>query len=185
MDINMYVQDQINQVNDTLDSLDNESLAVIGQLVSAIVLGHEGLGHYWKGTIDARLRARGACLGCGGDPLRHAHDMDGQIVPLDEDEPVAAQGDSYKHFQSEPKEVAEYLQGTLFDDPADIVPGDPIANMKANALEWGVTFADEGNLFGPVICDGCGQEYVSLEDRMLRPPGLDGCHFCQLKSRLG
>lgn len=35
------------------------------------------------------------------------------------------------------------------------------------------------------ICTGCGQYYPSLEDRMLRKPGMDGCGGCQQKSAWG
>lgn len=34
-----------------------------------------------------------------------------------------------------------------------------------------------------VICKGCGLEYVSIEDRMLR--STDGCHGCHEKSKTG
>ena len=37
----------------------------------------------------------------------------------------------------------------------------------------------------PFRCSNCGMGYVSLEDRMLRPPGIDGCGGCRLKSAHG
>lgn len=37
----------------------------------------------------------------------------------------------------------------------------------------------------PVICEGCGMLFQSLEDRMLRRPGMDGCQGCQHKSAHG
>lgn len=36
-----------------------------------------------------------------------------------------------------------------------------------------------------VICRTCGQVYVSLEDRMLREPGVKGCEGCQHQARWG
>lgn len=38
---------------------------------------------------------------------------------------------------------------------------------------------------GEVFCLGCGMKYVSVEDRMLRAPGTDGCHGCHHKSAHG
>lgn len=37
----------------------------------------------------------------------------------------------------------------------------------------------------PFRCSNCGQNYQSLEDRMLRPPGIDGCSGCKIKSAHG
>lgn len=36
-----------------------------------------------------------------------------------------------------------------------------------------------------VECEGCGQMYVSLEDRMLRSPGTVGCPTCVQKEKWG
>lgn len=36
-----------------------------------------------------------------------------------------------------------------------------------------------------VTCRGCGLLYISLEDRMLKPPGIDGCSGCQQRSAQG
>lgn len=38
---------------------------------------------------------------------------------------------------------------------------------------------------GSLVCRGCGMGYVSLDDRMLRRPGVDGCSGCQQKSAFG
>lgn len=36
-----------------------------------------------------------------------------------------------------------------------------------------------------VVCLGCGVVYPTLDDRMLRSPGIDGCSGCQQKSGHG
>lgn len=36
-----------------------------------------------------------------------------------------------------------------------------------------------------VLCKGCGMEYVSLEDRMLKAPGIEGCTGCSHKGAWG
>lgn len=38
---------------------------------------------------------------------------------------------------------------------------------------------------GSLQCSNCKLPYVSMDDRMLRRPGMDGCHGCQEKSRHG
>lgn len=41
------------------------------------------------------------------------------------------------------------------------------------------------NDHGTLSCTGCGMDYQSLDDRMLRNPGMDGCSGCQYKSGHG
>lgn len=38
---------------------------------------------------------------------------------------------------------------------------------------------------GHLACAGCGTPSVSMEDRMLRPPGVKGCSTCQEKAKWG
>jgi hypothetical protein len=38
---------------------------------------------------------------------------------------------------------------------------------------------------GRLFCAGCGLEYTSMNDRMLRQPGPDGCHGCKQKAAWG
>lgn len=36
-----------------------------------------------------------------------------------------------------------------------------------------------------LVCGNCGTQVASLEDRMLRPPGVKGCEGCQNKAKWG
>lgn len=70
-------------------------------------------------------------------------------------------------------------------DPADYAEEATYNNVCA---EYNVTPNQpweevQGN--GRVTCKGCGLEYIHLEDRVLKPPGIDGCHGCQEKSAHG
>jgi hypothetical protein len=49
--------------------------------------------------------------------------------------------------------------------------------------ELGVEFIPQQ--YPKIKCKNCGKEYVSLEDRMRRKPGADGCDGCQQKSAWG
>lgn len=60
--------------------------------------------------------------------------------------------------------------------------------------KWGVREYNQGDIDAgltmqpgekPVICINCSMLYQSLEDRMLRPPLIDGCTGCQHKSAHG
>lgn len=50
----------------------------------------------------------------------------------------------------------------------------------AAMTEYGMIAID-----GQLQCEGCGLHSVSMEDRMLRPPKMDGCSGCQQKSAFG
>lgn len=169
----MLIQNEINMVNDVLDNMDSESLATIGRLMYAVSVDETNtLGHYWRGTIDTRLRARGACTRCGGDSITHEHDSSGATVSL---QPEVKEAESKSKF----------IQDTLFDEAEGIEGGDPVENILKNAEEWGVRFVDPESLRGEVECINCGTRNVSLEDRMLRDPKADGCLGCQQKSMWG
>lgn len=43
----------------------------------------------------------------------------------------------------------------------------------------------EETIDGIILCKGCGTASSSLEDRMLRPPGVRGCPGCQDKAKFG
>jgi hypothetical protein len=48
--------------------------------------------------------------------------------------------------------------------------------------KYGVTLTGNGT---EIKCNNCLMTYVSLADRMLRPPGVDGCGGCQQKGAWG
>lgn len=57
-------------------------------------------------------------------------------------------------------------------------------DRQALLEEYNVTDNDDDPKVDPkVVCLGCGMEYQSLEDRMLRKP--NACHGCQHKAKWG
>lgn len=63
-------------------------------------------------------------------------------------------------------------------------PANPItAELEAKAKEYGVAFVP---LTNEVVClEGCGRRWVSLEDRMMKRAGKEGCDFCMQKEKWG
>lgn len=53
--------------------------------------------------------------------------------------------------------------------------------FQASLIEYNLKVTDDGKL----ICAGCGMPYVSLDDRMQRAPGPEGCHGCKHKAAWG
>jgi hypothetical protein len=65
-------------------------------------------------------------------------------------------------------------------------PADPLILLAA-ASEKEVSLLKQYNLYkhssGKLTCVGCGLEYISLRDRMVKEP--DDCHGCKLKAGHG
>ena len=76
------------------------------------------------------------------------------------------------------KHVVDPLEEERRRLEAERAEQDPAA--QAALKEYNMELRD-----GRFFCLGCGLEYVSLEDRMLRAPGADGCHGCHHKSAHG
>jgi hypothetical protein len=64
------------------------------------------------------------------------------------------------------------------------------AEIRSVMKVFDLRFPNEGEVSTiegevPVICRNCNTLYQSLEDRMRRVPGIDGCQGCQIKSAHG
>lgn len=80
-------------------------------------------------------------------------------------------------------------------EPEPAAGAGPPAQPSADSTEPVLSDADRKDLMkvynliqhpsGALLCGGCGQTYVSLEDRMLRAPGAEGCDSCQQKAKWG
>lgn len=74
---------------------------------------------------------------------------------------------------------------TLEATEVPIVEGDkPTEWYTQKCNEYNVTASDSTG-DDKVTCKGCGTEYVSLDDRMLRPPGIEGCSVCVQRQKWG
>ena len=153
--------------------LGNEELATFGLFLTVTLDGGQNIAAYWRGRVDQELRNRGVCPGCGVDHL--SEEMEGLAVKADPHEAMAVVPPvDYTAVPS----GKDWDQPTLFEESAD-------NNILENARLWNVEFFTDFATSGPVICLGCGTQSPSLEDRMLREPGVDGCSTCQQKAKWG
>lgn len=56
------------------------------------------------------------------------------------------------------------------------------AQMQEYGLEW---FHDDDQGIDYLRCINCEKFYPSLDDRMMKPPGVEGCDGCQMKAKWG
>ena len=76
----------------------------------------------------------------------------------------------------------ELLAGPARIGEDAVVTPDADANENERLMhEYNMYQDPEGSLH----CNGCDMPYVSLEDRMRRDPGVEGCPGCQHKAKFG
>lgn len=124
------------------------------------------LASYYEGLACAALYFKhGVCMGCG---VNHDEQAAEALMPkTDED--------------GTPK-PAEGSETPALEGLAELTPED-FKNMQEYNLD---DVRDEGTLrLLGFICKGCGARYVSIADRMLRPPGVEGCGGCIERAKWG
>lgn len=171
-------EDRIRRVDRTLmESLSADDLYSISEIISAILNSEQPgeMGSYYQGVIKAIQKMKyGVCTGCGekhddaDDFLRQAT---AEVQVKEDAELITEQMTAEFPAKSE-----EELVDELFT-PDEITRWN---RYEAELAEWGLS--REGL---SLYCAACGKEYPSLEDRKLRPKGIDGCFGCQEKSAHG
>lgn len=158
---------------DWMMNLDAESAKKLKLLVR-VTAGDRSFGPFIEGQLSAMLKLKhDVCTVCGRD-----HDPSALVDGADLPTP---------HMDYAPPVVPEE------DDPRGNTPAEDAAAYAQNMEVWGMRpptpsevagmVIDEGEL--PVFCINCGMLYQSLEDRMLREPGIGGCPGCRHKSAHG
>lgn len=156
-----------NRLEDLVRSLDGEQLSTLGAFLR-MATDSKRAATYWVGRVDAELIQRDLCPGCG---INHMAEAMEEISAIHAVEPERLQ--------------PEFVQGEFDFDSVKGLSGKPEKNILENMEAWGVAPDEPMNLLGGVHCVACNWPSTSLEDRMLRPPKMDGCPGCQDRSAHG
>lgn len=166
----LAAQDHIHQRNDFFEKLPKDQLDLVDTMLLQAV-NDNTFGHYLRGIIAEIQRRKGFVCTCG-----HDHDAEAAAAfgaPADPDKSNTPGVDT-----TTPDGVGSDTEpGALSGAARD-------AAMREYGLEQ-VNPADQPDHPTGLRCINCHQVYVSLEDRMLREPGMDGCGGCQVKSAHG
>ena len=138
---------------------------------------------YLEGLATASLHYRfKVCPGCGEDHDKEFFFADQESLDID---PTGKTDTADKvDYITEPMPVKGGDIPSLMEElDSGLLTADDIALMVQYNLD-DVRDEDTQKLLG-FICKGCGLRYISIEDRMLRPPGVEGCGGCQQKSAWG
>lgn len=155
------------------DELDPEQLKTFRMLIHHCASDESGrYASHLEGLISGVLQYKhGLCMGCG-----KKHDDPSELIK-NEGLPNTVEKDDPQLVADGTKQLELFAQEKA------------VADLQAME-KWGVRPPVEGEVEAspeekPVICIGCGALYQSLEDRMRRSPGIDGCYGCQHKSAHG
>lgn len=161
-------------VYDFLNNLNYEQIKILDVMILRVAADAEW-GHFLSGYIDGlSVMKFDICPGCGEPMASHDPSV---LLP-----PINSEGDTLT--------VTPQML-TLADKIDKRIDGEQRLLMDLYGLDdvWDI----EREVFLYFQCTqtpgcpsaGCGMQYFSIEDRMLRPPGLDGCSGCQVKSAHG
>jgi hypothetical protein len=164
------------------DDLSQEQVLTLNNLVRAFA--NETQEAEFAKFIDGYLSglAKGKFNICGGCGKNHDQQL----------EEMRNAADEAGIFKEQPMGDADKFSipedGPVTGDEQPVAPyvltEDDLAHMEEYNLD---DLRDEDpphHLLG-FMCKGCEMRYVSIADRMLRPPGIDGCSGCQLRSGHG
>lgn len=182
-----HVLDFHHLIEEGWDSLSAEQLKVVAQWMNYLAESNEANMRtklaFMAGSLFRKAAEKsGLCFTCNKNHDDELAKLSGQGPP-DQDQQVHVS----TQFQ---KPDGTPIQGTV------AVSGPPNAEAEASFVESQRIIAEhEANLKtyrleqdfvkGGFKCTGCGQSYPSLEDRMLKEPGIEGCSGCIHKAKFG
>lgn len=164
----MHTQANIHDIKQLLDSLDKDQLSTLEMIVHSAMHSPE-TGAIMLGRIEMVQQMKFDKCPCGEE-----HDASADLLG------GAAPAESH---------APEPLSDTVTEiEPTQVI--DDVKALRPNTPEFNKACEDYGvepilGTLGKVKCKGCGYESVSLDDRMRRRPGIDGCQGCQQKAAWG
>lgn len=163
----MHHQDSIHAVKQFLDELNENQLEVLDLILTQSIQTEGMAGQHVRGQIRQILQIKYDICACG-----ESHNPD-EILREDRGPTIPNQDTTHK---GKPIQDVE-----LSDDLTD----ESLTQEEYLEVCEKFNVRPKANGTPKVICNGCETEYVSLEDRMRRKPGIDGCSACQQKSAWG
>lgn len=158
------------------EELSEDQLIQLRSILSACAADDTGrYASHLEGFVNGVLQWKhGVCLGCGS---KHGDASD----LIKEEEVTTDDGTEQLELFSDPEPQAAETAAQE-QDRMSLMMGYVVREPTQRDFDNGLVMA-EGER--PVLCELCGMLYQSLEDRMLRRPGMDGCQGCQHKSAHG
>jgi len=138
-------------------------------ILVSLCAGDQTYACYIRGLVVGKKELLGVCS-CG---VNHEEEAEAALTPT-----KSAMVE--RQFDFDPN----YIEGVDTEYPA-MVELDSEANLEKYSLETVSAYQDGDPHPTGLRCKECNQMYPSVEDRMMRPPGVEGCGGCQIKSAHG
>lgn len=196
------VRMQRDQLESIWDELSLDHLMVIRRLLSGLS-DDSGpfLANYYEGIARTHVKFRfGVCGDCGQDHKEaEALGIDPHTLAPVQEKNVVTDADEFLRSMTENADSAE--QGSEQAEEGGGAPVEKPVTPDASApwrieltptqlaqmAEYNIddTYNQDTKEFMYFACLNCGMQYPSIEDRMLKPPGVEGCSGCQQKAKWG
>jgi len=163
------------ELNRLLHELPIDQLKTLEMLIDWLAMAEEPgrIASHMSGRITAVLEARfNICAACGKN-----HDKD--LENLASDKPVEVP----PHVQARRAVDAQSEVTFLEKGSTEPLSAQELQLMQMFGID-DLREEDSGALLG-FICLNSEMHYQSIQDRMLQPPGVEGCSGCQQKARWG
>lgn len=161
------------EINRLLSELSIEQLRALDFLLIGIAnAGEPGrIASYMAGRSTQMLETRfNICAACNKD---HA-------AELLKSEPVA--DDIPPHIEARRRMEANEIVFTAQGSKEPMTPDEVVLMMEYNLDD---ARDGETNALLWFVCTNCGMQYQSIQDRMLKPSGIEGCSGCIQKTKWG
>lgn len=163
----MHTQDNSHAIKQLLDDLNEDQLLALDlMLINASSPTANG---YFHGLISMMLQIKFDVCACGE---KHNPEDEFPDVPVSKPPTV-------------PNEATEHKGKSIEDVDLPLAVGSTEWHAKLEEYNIVVIYQSHDSGAYELRCDGCNKAYPSIEDRMLRPPGIEGCEGCQQKSAWG
>ena len=163
----MATEDFQHQIAGLFDGFSEEQLTTYKHMLHHIVMSTNSHGDtlaaYYEGIATGLLHVKfGVCLGCDQN-----HEKLMQESGLRADSNISYPDVGNNLQVGENGELSKLQQEQMFLYDLD--------DLRE----------EESGILVGFICKNCKKQYVSIEDRMLREPGVEGCGGCQQKAKWG
>lgn len=160
----MHRQDNNHAIKDLIDSLNEEGLRALDLVIVNSMHPHSA--HLLRGRVEMALQMKFDVCPCG-----ESHDPERELL---DQAPLPSQ------------------KAPIMPPSPELVEAIPPSDAEL-MIQYGIEIdpnygkpVPEGTVLPQLFrCINCGKGYPSLEDRMRRAPGIDGCGGCQHKSAFG
>lgn len=193
------------------DELNPDQLASLRSLLEVCMQGTEGnqaATGYHGMTVMILEKKFGVCWACRENPCVAEHGLENMLARDDLRCPTCGSTDPRMHpavsgggevtdmcadsfHQGYPKKVEVHPDAIREMDPMADLPLGGTGMLSPSQISQMVEYhlddlREEGtNKLVGFICLECGYQYPSIEDRMIRPPGIDNCPGCINKTKFG